>query len=175
MREQSEPIAYVTLLTSNQRQLYRYILTFLPRASDAEEVLQETNVVLWVKAAEFDSTKPFLAWAYKVAYFEVLAFRKRQARERLTFSPELTEIFAAEAGGLESNRDRRRSVLDSCLEKLSQRDRDLVVRRYAPGTTPQQLATAMSRPASSIYRSLERIRSILLTCIQQTISAEEHP
>ena len=41
-------------LTSIQKSLYGYILSLLPNRSDAEDVLQETNLILCKKATEFD-------------------------------------------------------------------------------------------------------------------------
>ena len=60
-----------------------------------------------------------------------------------------------------------------CLQKLPDRDRDLIGRRYSAGATVEQMAIETSRPASSIYRSLERIRDALLACIQRAIVVQE--
>ncbi len=165
--------SFVQLLTAQQRSLYVYILTLVHHPVDADEVLQNTNVVLCSKAREVPSIKSFAAWAQKIAYFEVLAHRKRNARSRLVFSPELIDILAQDAAGEEGLENRRRSALSFCLEKLSDRDRDLIARRYAAGGAVQQLAKEDSRPASSIYRSLERIRLTLLNCIRRSLAAAE--
>ena len=172
MQDQRRAAEFVKLLTSHQRRLFLQILTFLPNPLDAEEALQETNVVLWSKAAEFIPDSSFSAWAQKVAYFKVLAFRKRGMRDRLTFTPELLEIFSREATSDDAADDRRRLALVACLEKLSERDRGLIMRRYAAGVTVHSVADEVNRPASSIYRSLERIRLALLTCIQRAVAAE---
>ena len=51
----------------------------------ANEVLQETNLVLWRKSDEFQSGSDFKAWSFRVAHFQVMAFRQRQIRDRLVF------------------------------------------------------------------------------------------
>jgi RNA polymerase sigma-70 factor (ECF subfamily) len=164
---------FVKLLTSHQRQLYVYIRTLLPQAADADEVLQETNVVLWSKVSEFAPDTSFVAWARKVAYFQVLAFRKRSARGRLTFSSELVATIAEETAGDAARLDQRRAALDGCLQKLPQRDRELVARRFTAGATANQLAEEMHLPLRNVYRALERVRLALLTCIRRTIVAQE--
>lgn len=45
---------FVRLLTGNQRKLYAFILSLLRRPADADDVLQETNMVMWRKCAEFE-------------------------------------------------------------------------------------------------------------------------
>ena len=169
--DQSQTAEFVRLLTDHQRQLYLYILTFLPHSADAEEVLQETNVVLWSKADEFTLGTSFAAWAQRVAYFKVLEIRQRLTRERLTFSGEMMEVFRAEIGADTSGQERRRA-LAICLEKLSERDRSLIDRRYAAGSTVEAMSHEINRPLGSIYRSLERIRLALLSCIQRELACQ---
>ena len=44
------PFEFVQLLTSNQSRLYAYVLSLLGDRTQAEDVMQETNAVLWRKA-----------------------------------------------------------------------------------------------------------------------------
>jgi RNA polymerase sigma-70 factor (ECF subfamily) len=50
---------FVTQITREQRQLHAFVLSLVWNPSDADEVLQETNLALWEKAAEFDGSRPF--------------------------------------------------------------------------------------------------------------------
>src|SRR5437660_12769380 len=54
----------VRLLSRHQEALFRYIFALLPHPEDARDALQETCVALCRKFADYDSQKPFLAWAY---------------------------------------------------------------------------------------------------------------
>ena len=65
------------LLTGTQSRLYAYICSLIGGAAGARDVLQETNLVLWDKAQEYDPARPFLPWAYRIAYLQVLAYRKQ--------------------------------------------------------------------------------------------------
>src|SRR5688572_4735903 len=79
-------------ITACQSSLYAYVCSLLGTSAGAADVLQETNVVLWEKLGEYDPARPFIAWAYGVAYFQVLAHRKRLSRERLVFDDELLAV-----------------------------------------------------------------------------------
>ena len=46
--------AFVRLLGQNQRRLFLYIMSMVPNWNDAEEIIQETNLVLWREFARFD-------------------------------------------------------------------------------------------------------------------------
>ncbi len=161
---------FVRLLTGQQRQLYLYIIALLPNPADVDDVLQATNMVLWSKADEFEPGSDFGAWARQVAYFEVLAFRKRKRQGRLLFNTNLLDVMAAEWEDTADRLEARRQALETCLEKLRPKDRDLLAKRYGSGNTVLEIAGQVSRPVKSIYRSLERMRMTLLECIRRQLT-----
>src|SRR5262249_7281661 len=113
-------------LTALQRPLYVYITKLVGRPADAEDVLQEVNRVLWEKLDEYRPGTNFAAWASKVAYFEVLTYRKRQARQRLRFSDATLELLADEAAADAERESEERQALHRCLDKLPPGDRELI-------------------------------------------------
>ena len=68
----SVSIEYSQLLTSIQKSLYAFILSLLPNRSEAEDVLQETNLILCQKASEYDEDGHFQGWAFKIARYQVM-------------------------------------------------------------------------------------------------------
>ena len=83
-------------LTSIQRSLYGYILSLLPHRSDAEDVLQETNLILCKKATEFDPKGHFQGWAFKIARFQVMRHITKNKRSRLHFSNDIIDSIPAD-------------------------------------------------------------------------------
>ena len=47
---------FAVQMTKCQRKLHAFIVSLVWNPADADDVLQETNLVLWQKAAEFDVT-----------------------------------------------------------------------------------------------------------------------
>lgn len=163
---------FIQLFTRHQRPLYLFILSQLGNTQEAEEVLQNTNVVLLTKASQFQPGTKFFAWACQVARYEVLQFRQSLHRDRLRFSAEFVDAFANETPFVSDEWERRKLALEACLAKLRPEDRDLIRQRYQPGTHGKDLAEDLSRPANSVYQSLGRIRRTLLECIQRRMAAE---
>jgi RNA polymerase sigma-70 factor, ECF subfamily len=160
----------VQLLTNVQQQLTRYVRTLVPNRADAEEVLQETNLYIWHHADEFELGTNFPAWSCKIAYYQVLTFRKRLSRSRLCFSDSLVEQLARSpvrefAGGSNDAR-----ALDQCMAKLNEDDRELMSLRYEPGATVEGVARQVGRSTKAVYNALGRIRTWLLECIERTVS-----
>ena len=157
---------FVERLTAAQSALHGYIHASLANGVDVSDVLQETNRVLWKKADTYDSTRPFLPWAYRVAHFEVLAFRKRQTRDRLVFDEELlgqiTEEYVRQVPEVGEW-----SAMDVCLGKLTPSQRELIEKRYANGDSVNQIAATQGKPANAVSAMLYRLRALLADCIEK--------
>ena len=67
---------FVRLFTTVQRPLYMTILPMVHSPADAEEVLQEANVVILSKWAQFHAGTNFLAWASANTNQEIIQFNK---------------------------------------------------------------------------------------------------
>lgn len=163
---------FVQLFSAHQRRLYLYILAQVPRPADAEEILQETNIVLWRKFGQFEPGTSFFAWGCRIAAYEVLKYRERRRRDRLCFSDGFVEQVAHEAQTAVEDFDDRRRALQHCLGRLREEDRELIQQRYAPGANGKSVAKSLGRPVNSVYQSLSRIRKALLECINRRLTAE---
>jgi RNA polymerase sigma-70 factor (ECF subfamily) len=164
--------SFVRLWTRHQAEVERYVLTMLPRADAAAEVLQETSVRLWEKWAEYDQERPFVPWAIRFAYLEVLKWRQRQARERLVFSDALLEQIHAAYEDEAPLMEARRQALDGCLERLSAQERRWVMRRYERHGAIQDEARREGMSLNQIYYAMEKLRARLLDCIGRTMKQE---
>jgi RNA polymerase sigma-70 factor (ECF subfamily) len=163
---------FVSLLTRHQPPLMLFIRSLGPNLSDADEVLQEVNLYLWRHPETLRSEEGFAAWAFRTAKYQVMTYRKRQSRARARFSDVTLERLSEQAEQLAGNTERRQAALTKCLDKLSSKDRELILLRYEPGVTTQLAAERTGRSAKAIYESLNRIRTLLLECIRQALGAE---
>ena len=155
----------VRLLAKHQDELFRYIFALLPHEEDARDVLQETSVALYRKFAEYDPAKPFLAWAYRFAYLEVLKQRERNQRRTRHLSPELIECLARERELHEPVLQARLQALEKCLEELAPADRELIRQRYHGKRSAEELVQQFETSRRTLFRQLDRIRRLLHDCI----------
>jgi RNA polymerase sigma-70 factor, ECF subfamily len=167
-RQHSEKM--VQLLTYAQQPLKRYIRTLVPHRTDAEDVLQQVNLLLWQRIEEYQPDTNFTAWACKIAYYQVLTLRKQKARSRLRFSDALVEQLAtnvtADCGWISDDVE----AFELCMAKLSAQDRELIQLRYEPDATIESVARHVGRSAKAVYNAMSRIRTWLLECIQRSLS-----
>jgi RNA polymerase sigma-70 factor (ECF subfamily) len=163
---------FVRLMAAHGRRLYAYILSLVPNWADADEIFQETSVRLWRDFADFEPGSNFSAWATRVAYFQVLTWRKRAARSHLVFDDDILQLIAARHEMLVPFAETRHRALGDCLQELSGQSRDLLARCYAPGAQVKDVAESMGRKLPAVYKSLQRIRAALRTCVERRLKAE---
>ena len=163
---------FVDWLTSHQRDLYTFINTMLLGDSAAADVLQDTNLDLWAHIDDFDFARPFLPWAYTFAFHRVLAFRKANRQSRLVFGEEILQLISAAFIRDDTTADARLVALHACLEKLEDKQKQLIRERYLERTPVKTLAERWGGTVNQISARLYRIRKILGKCIETTLVLE---
>lgn len=165
---------FVTLLTASQVPLLLYVRSLMPGDSAARDVAQQSNAKIWEKRADFELGTNFKAWAFSVARFEVLNYRKQQARDaKLVFSDDLEQTIATELTDAPDQIQQRHEALKGCLQKLRSQDRDLLLHRYSDSGTLDEYAAQVGRSVGGLKVTLHRLRSALLTCIKTRMRREE--
>jgi RNA polymerase sigma-70 factor (ECF subfamily) len=160
---------FANLLRQTSTQIITYLQALLLDWNDAEDVFQDSCLVLWEKFDEFERGTNFLGWAIRIAQHKAMHFQRSRARRaRLLWKPELQKSLMT----VVCNRDTAAvndslAALARCMERLAEQDRRLVQRCYGDCVPVPQIAADLGRLPESIYNSLRRIRSQLMACIKQ--------
>ncbi len=164
---------FIQLLLANQARLYGFIISLLRNHSHADDILQETYLVLFRRFNEFQPGTSFYAWACRIALYKVLDHRKRQTRSPVVnWDAELLENIAEEQLNQADELERRASALEQCMQKLRAEERDLVERCYQTRVFVKDVARDLHCPMDTVYKKLRRIRGLLYDCITRRLSEE---
>ena len=163
---------FVSDLTNSQPRLFAYVMSLLRNPEEARDVLQETNLVLWKKIDEYPEIASFDAWSTKVAYYQVLAYRRDRGRDRHQFDDQLINQIAEAAEQATKNADQRMTFLSSCIERLSESHRELLSNRYGKQLSLKELAKTMGKTPAALGMTLHRVRRVLMDCIELRLQSE---
>lgn len=167
---ESRDAQFVGQLTAAQVPLLAYVRSLLPGDPAARDVAQQANATIWAKRADFEPGTNFKAWAFSVARFEVLNYRKRQARDaRLVFSDELEQTIAAELADAPDDFHDRQEALKACMQHLRPEDRNLLLHRYSHAEPLAGYAARVGRSVGGLKVTLHRLRAGLLGCIERRL------
>jgi RNA polymerase sigma-70 factor (ECF subfamily) len=164
---------FLDLFTGSQLRLYRYIVVLVGNQIEAEDILQNTNLVMLQKCDQFQLGTNFRAWSTGVAHLEVLKHRASKKRLAPGLTEATIELLAAEALEQSSVLDRRNAALPDCMERLPPADLALVTDHYFRGLSWEAIAAAVGRTSSSVRHSICRIRRELKRCIDAAVGEEE--
>ncbi len=162
---------FVTLLTGHQDILLSFIRGSISDIATAKDILQEVNLILWKKSAQFKKGTNFGAWAFKIARFQILANYRDLQRSKLIYDENLVTQMAEEIEHMDAEwkNEERLKALEFCLKKLPKEHRALLDSRYRDGNSIQELGNTHQSSLSRIKVMLFRSRKNLRDCIQNQI------
>lgn len=160
---------YLQLITQHQGLIYSHIRKIVLQTASAQDVLQETNLVLWRKFDRFEMGSNFAAFACKVAYFKALEFlRKKKQTEFLSFDSDLVETLGVPEEDALPVCDHERA-LSHCLEKLGPEEITLVNERYYERKAIREMSEELQRSEGSLQQFFFRVRKSLKICIENRL------
>ena len=158
-------------ITEVQLSLYRYLSALVFSHEEIEEIRQETNLALWRKRDRFPEIDNFHAWARRIAYLEVLVWRRRKRKAMPLLHEDVLEVVARNGQEKTSLSEDRTTALRHCLKKLSEKDRAMLHMRYYKAMNSTAIGEKLSRSATGVRHSLLRIHRALRECIKRGLAA----
>lgn len=156
------------LIQRHRSQLFGYALSLLGNRSDAEDVVQQTTVILWEKRDQYTPGTYFLAWARTITRFQAANHRRKEAirRHEPLVDDQLEAAIHERVEEREREFSRLRKGLQICLQALPERQKQAVEGRYFQGKSVQALAEEMGLKPNAVSQILFRARASLIDCVQ---------
>lgn len=163
---------FMQLYSSHYQRVQFFLMSLMPTADDASDVLQETSVVLWKKFDTFEPGTDFFAWACKIARYQSLKHRERQRRANRVLDDDVVNLIARDAARSPAPVTGAQDALAECLDSLPDDDRTMIIQRYQPGASVNEMADGRGWTANRLSKALAKVRQSLLTCIQRKLAIE---
>lgn len=149
-----------------------FILALLRNTSLAEDVLQETFLVVSAKAESFRPGSNFVAWACTIARFKTLEAIRKQAPQLQALRENVIEALAADRPE-ENNREEVLRCLEHCMAELPSSAREAIHLRYFHSLLPEEIGLRLSLKIDSVYVTLTRARKTLRRCVDGKLARQE--
>lgn len=166
----SQHARFLRLYAGIQTKLFAFILSVIHNRNDAEELFQETSVILWERFDSYEADKPFAGWALGIARNKVLEYLRANKRSRKLFSDSIYGQILRLAEGGQDDISQRVAALKTCMQSLRDVDRKLISFRFHENIPVKLLSQHTGRSADSLYKSLSRILHLLKLCIERKLA-----
>ncbi|MER0237190.1 sigma-70 family RNA polymerase sigma factor [Fulvimarina sp. MAC8] len=157
------------LYDRTQAKLFGIALRILNDRREAEDVLQDVYLSVWMKAADFDPGRASpITWLATIARNRSID-RVRQIGRRdekdIDTAPDVADDTPDAFAQLSAEDDRKR--LDSCLEELDERTGQAIRTAFFGGRTYQELADKAEVPLGTMKSLIRRGLIKLKGCLSQ--------
>ena len=158
--------AYEQLVRLHQQIAFRTALVLTRDAADAEEAAQDAFVKAWRALPRFDRARAFRPWLLAIVANEARNRRRSSGRREMLAVRAAAEPGAPTAGGSPEGAllvAERHASLAAALERLDERDRQVIACRYLLELSEAETAAALGCRAgtvkSRLSRALDRLRA----------------
>lgn len=141
--------------------IYTYALSVVKSRQDAEDVLQDVLLEIWRSASAYKSLGKPMAWIITITRNKCfMKLRQRAFTSELPYDPEALSETVADGMNLED-----RIVIKSCLEELSDDEREIVILHAVSGLKHKEIAEILKIPLSTVLskynRAIKKLRQTL--------------
>lgn len=168
----------VALIEQNRRWLQAWFLSVLGDPGAAEDLVQEVFAQALRSGDRYDGSRPFGAWLRGIGRNLLMAHLRQQRKGVVCVAPELLDRLDARAAEEEAafggpdDKDRRLAQLRTCLGRLTDRARQLVLLRYREDQSSAAIGERLAMTAAAVDMALSRARKKLAECVQHRAGAE---
>jgi RNA polymerase sigma-70 factor (ECF subfamily) len=164
MREET----LVTNILKYKKVLSGMLTAMVGDVNVAEDLFQEMAVIMTRKREGVTEDCRFVAWARQIAINVVRDWRKRMARQRVHVLDEQTleSVALVFEETAEPLWDVRREALQKCADKLPEKERSVLLKRYEAEEPIEKLAASLSMSRGAMDTLLYRIRKALHRCVE---------
>lgn len=156
---------FMERLVPCQSRVYRYIASLIAHRVDAEDLFQKTCLSAWEQRREYDSGRDMFPWLCGIARNHVRHYYRNRKSSPAQLAPDVVEQLADLRLTDDARQEERRLALEGCLEKLPGKDREVIETYYARRRPVREVAASLGRSTEAVFKSLQRIRTLLYDCI----------
>lgn len=146
---------YADIMKSYQTPIFHYCYHILGNRNEAEDATQEVFIKAYRNLKKYNSTMPFVAWLYKIAYNHCIdLIRKRKWTRMLPFLLQAKEPESDIERHIEQVYFSEEVFL--AMQTLSVEERTLLLLRGVEEKTYDDISLIMNKNAASLRKKFER-------------------
>ena len=142
-------------------------------------MVQDVLMTALEQQDRFDQVVPVGAWLRGIARNKIREYWRRNQREPVLVSSEVLERLEQVVANHESQalapdyKKRRLQRLRSCMERLTDRAREMLRLRYQEGRRSQEIGQCLKMAVASVDMAMSRARKLLRACMAERIEHVE--
>lgn len=165
--DQLNPRGFAEHWLEAQHALGGFVCVHTQDQAMADDIVQEVARQATANFAQYDQSRPFIAWLIGIARQRIAEAYRNQGRRPIVFSSEIIDSITDAYVDLEPEVDDRLDALRACMAKLNDRHQRVIELRYARQLSQDDIADQVGSNGRAINAMLFRIRTALRDCVNR--------
>lgn len=161
---------FLALFLAHESDVRAFIGSIVLDRHVRQDIFQDVAMTLWQKFEEYDSARPFGAWARGIAAHKILQHRAQDKRFPIAFPSEAIPAILAAFERTEAQVVEQHVALDECVRCLPEHSRTLLQLRYERDFKADEIASMTGKSVDAVYQALCRIRARLAECVRRRVA-----
>lgn len=161
----NSPIVHDELINRYQRRLFVYIYRFLGNKEETEDLLQNVFFKVYKYCKNFDTTRKFSSWIYRIAHNEAVNHIKRKNIKKFIS----LEEFVSNKDRIETKTDAKspmeiwlkkelRGEVEKSMKKLPAKYQEVLKMRYFSEKSYKEISKALKKPVNTVGTLINRAK-----------------
>lgn len=168
----NSPIVHDELISRYQRRLFVYIYRFLGNKEETEDLLQNVFFKVYKYCKNFDTSRKFSSWIYRIAHNEAVNYIKRKNIKKFIS----LEEFVSNKDRIETKTDAKspmevwlkkelRGEVEKSMKKLPVKYQEVLKMRYFSEKSYKEISKVLKKPVNTVGTLINRAKRKLETVI----------
>lgn len=168
----NSPIVHDELISRYQRRLFIYIYRFLGNKEETEDLLQNVFFKVYKYCKNFDTSRKFSSWIYRIAHNEAVNYIKRKNIKKFIS----LEEFVSNKDRIETKTDVKspmevwlkkelRGEVEKSMKKLPVKYQEVLKMRYFSEKSYKEISKVLKKPVNTVGTLINRAKRKLETVI----------
>ncbi len=161
-----DDVAFEYLFNRYREAIRRLFMARLGGVNDADDLLQETFIKVYINIARYSPEYTFGQWVYTIARNTFIDFMRRKTDEQ-----SIDEQFTSPAENSPTPEERiinlqQRSQFEDYLNRLTPRYRQLIIMRFFDELSYEEIAQKLQLPMGTVKTQIHRARNRMCHMIE---------
>lgn len=169
-----DPGYYEEIVGRYRKKLLPYLWRLIGASEEAEDLLQNVFIKVFEHLADFDLTRKFSAWIYRIAHNEAVNYLKKKSYRRLIAWEDITNV--KESVGVADERetpqearmrDEARIEVRKALNTLPKKYKEILQLRYYLDKSYAEMSRILKKPENTVASTLNRAKKQLFRALDK--------